>query len=319
MHISSISDPLGMDLGTVDLNLLVVLDSVVEHRSVSRAAARLKLSQSAVSHALQRLRHMLNDELLVREGGAMQPTAAALRLMETVRPALAQLGGALTDKRGFDRLTSTRAFILRMSEYVAPSVLTPLCTLLRRDAPGVRLTVLPVGGAPEDRTVEPGELHLRAERGTRTLARPTSQILFKDDFVVLMSENHAAADKALTLEHYVGLPHIKVAADAVGTNMIDDALQRLGLRRDIVMTVPSWFAMRRVVAGTDLVAVVPRHWTTDPIFTTGCISRDLPLDDVALSVELVWHGRDTTDGGMAWLRDTLADVLRSGPVHQHGD
>ncbi|HEX3574282.1 MAG TPA: LysR family transcriptional regulator [Rhodopila sp.] len=307
-----------MDLRNVDLNLLVVLDSIVEHRSVSRAAARLKLSQSAVSHALQRLRHRLNDELLVRENGAMQPTPAAIRLMETVRPALAQLGSALADKRGFDSLTSTRGFVLRMSEYVAPSVLTPLCTRLRRDAPGVRLTVLPVGGAPEDRTIEPGELHLRAERGTRTLARPTSQMLFKDDFVVLMATHHAGAHKALTLEHYVALPHIKVAADAVGTNMIDDALQRFGVRRNIVMTVPSWFAMRRVVAGTDLVAVVPRHWTADPSFATGCICRDLPLDDVALSVELVWHARDTTDSGIAWLRATLADLLRAGPVNQFG-
>jgi DNA-binding transcriptional LysR family regulator len=303
-----------MDLRNFDLNLLVVLDGVVQHRSVSAAAARLRLSQSAVSHALQRLRHLLNDELLVREGGAMRPTPAAIRLMETVRPALAQLAAVLSEKDSFDRSTSTRSFVLRMSEYVAPSVLTPLCALLRRDAPCVRLTVLPVGGAPEDHSVEPGELHLRAERSARTLARPTSRVLFEDDFVVLMADNHPSAAKPLTLEQYVALSHIKVAAYAVGTNMIDDALRRLGLTRNIVMTVPSWFAMRGLVAGTDLVAVVPRHWTADPGFAAGCARRDLPLRDVALSVELGWHPRDAGDGGIAWLRDTVAQLLRSGPV-----
>jgi DNA-binding transcriptional LysR family regulator len=298
-----------MNLRTIDLNLLTVLDALVEQRSVSNAAVQLRLSQSATSHALQRLRQRLNDEVLVRRGGSMQPTPLALRLLETIRPALAQIATVLGEKSSFDPESSTRAFVLRISEYVSPTVLTPLCTHLRRTAPGVRLNVLPVG-APQERGIEPGEIHLRAERGRRTAARPTSRVLFEDRFAVVMAATHPAAAEPLTLQRYLSLPHIKVMADAVGTNMIDEALEALGLQRRVVMSVSSWFEMRRVVLGTDLVAAVPKHWTADAGFATGCACRDLPLDGVTLSVELAWHARDSGDSGIAWMRELLSGLCR---------
>ena len=297
-----------MKLRQVDLNLLTVLEVLVERRSVSDAAQRLGLSQSAASHALQRLRRLLNDDVLVRRGGAMQATPAALRLMDAVRPALAQIAAAMNEKSNFDPATSTRSFLLRISEYVAPSLLTPLCTLLRRTAPNVRLALLPVG-TRQEHAIEPGEIQLRAERGRRTSSRPTSEVLFEDEFIVMMAAAHPAAEDAMTLDRYISLPHLKVTADAVGTNMIDEALEGLGLTRNIVMSVPSWFEMRRVVMGTDLIAVVPRHWTAAPAFVAGCICRSLPLEQIALSVELIWHARDVDDGGLTWMRDSVSSVL----------
>jgi DNA-binding transcriptional LysR family regulator len=301
------------NLKQVDLNLLTILETLVDRRSVSAAAHRLGLSQSATSHALQRLRRLLNDEVLVRSGGLMQPTPAALRLLETVRPALAQIAVALGERESFDPSTSRRSFVLRMSEYVSPTMLPPLCTMLRRTAPGVRLTVLPMG-SPDERGIEPGEIHLRAERSKRTSFRPTSAVLFEDAFTVIMAAAHPAATAPLTLERYVSLPHLKVTADGVGTNMIDDALQRLGLQRTITVAVPSWFEMRRVVLDTDLIAVVPQHWTTNPDFVAGCACRALPLDGVALSVELTWHPRDIADPGVTWLRHLLAGLFAREPI-----
>lgn len=301
-----------MNLRQVDLNLLTMLEVLVERRSVSDAAQRLDLSQSAASHALQRLRRMLNDEVLVRSGGTMQPTPAALRLMQAVRPALAQIAAALDEKGSFNPATSTRSFVPHISEYVAPTLLTPLCTLLRRTAPGVRLAVLPVG-TPQEHGIEPGEIQLRAERDRRTSTQSTSRTLFKDEFTVLMAATHPAANGPMTLDRYVALPHLKVTADAVGTNMIDEALERLGLQRNIVMSVPSWFEMRRVVLGTDLIAVVPRHWTANLAFAAGCACRDLPLEGIALSVELIWHARDVEDSDIAWLRDNVAKLLAAFP------
>ena len=297
-----------MVLRQTDLNLLTILEVLVERQSVSDAADRLGLSQSAASHALQRLRRLLNDEVLVRRGGSMHPTPAALHLMEAVRPALAQIAAALNAKGPFDPGTSTRNFVLRTSEYVAPTLLTPLCEFLRRTAPGVRLAVLPIG-TRQQHAIEPGEIHLRAERGRRTTVRPTSRTLFEDEFTVIMAAEHPAARAPLTLERYVSLPHLKVTADAVGTNMIDDALSQLDLRRNIVMSVPSWFEMRRVVLGTDLIAVVPRHWLEDPAFAAGCAVRKLPLPGIALVVELIWHPRDAGDGGVAWLCDAITQLL----------
>jgi DNA-binding transcriptional LysR family regulator len=212
-----------MSLRQVDLNLLTVLEVLVERRSVSDAAHRLGLSQSATSHALQRLRRLLNDEVLVRSGGMMQPTPAALGLLEAVQPALAQIAAALSEKDSFDPATSSRSFVLRMSEYMGSTILAPLCTVLRRTAPGVRLAVLPMA-TPGERGIEPGEVHLRAERTRRTSTRPTAQTLFEDEFTVIMAATHPAASQTMTLDRYVSLPHLKVTADAVGTNMIDEAL-----------------------------------------------------------------------------------------------
>lgn len=297
-----------MTLRQVDLNLLTIMEVLVEQRSVSDAAQRLRLSQSATSHALQRLRRLLNDEVLIRAGGSMQATTAALRLMEAVRPALAQIAAALDEKGEFDPATSTRSFVLRTSEYVAPTLLVPLCTVLRRTAPGVRLAVLPVG-TRQEHGIQPGEIHLRAERGRRTSVRPSSRTLLEDKFLVIMAACNPAAKCPLTLERYVSLPHLKVTADAVGTNMIDEALEQLGLHRNIVMSVPSWFEMRRVVLGTDLIAVVPRHWLADPAFAAGCACHDLPLDGIALVVELIWHPRDDGDSGIGWLRERITKLL----------
>jgi DNA-binding transcriptional LysR family regulator len=297
---------------TVDLNLLLVLDALITQRGVSRAAASLGLTQSALSHALQRLRVLFDDPLLIRRGGAMQPTPAALRIAESLRPALSRIAEVLNERSSFNPTTSTRTFVLRASEYVAPFLLAPLCARLRADASGVRLTVLAFDGAPRDQSAEPGELHLRAERASRTLARPTSRRLFEDDFVVLMAGGHAHAAGPLTLERYVSLPHLKVVADAVGTNMIDDALTRLGLARNIVLTVPTWFEMRRVIASTDLVAAIPRHWARDPAFAPGCVWHELPLDQVALEVELAWHPRDAAEPGYVWLRDVVSGVFGTG-------
>jgi DNA-binding transcriptional LysR family regulator len=293
----------------VDLNLLAALDVLIAERNVSRAAGTMGLTQSALSHALQRLRVIFDDELLVRSGGAMQPTPAALRIAEALRPALSQIDTILNLRSRFDAPTSTRTFVLRASEYVAPFLLGPLCARLRQNAPGLKLTVLPFDGPPQEPRIEPGELHLRAERASRKMVRPTSRLLFEDDFVVLMAAGHGNADIPLTLERYVSLPHLKVVADAVGTNMIDDALRRQGLTRNIVLTVPSWFEMRRVIASTDLVAAIPRHWARDPGFAPDCVCRDLPLDQVVLGVELVWHPRDAAEPGNLWLREVIAAVF----------
>ena len=301
-----------MPLRQRDLNLLTMLEVFVEQRNVSEAARQLSLSQSAASHALQRLRQLMNDDVLVRRAGVMQPTPAALRLVEVIRPALAQVACALTEKNNFDPATSTRSFVLRISEYMAPTLLTPLCTLLRQTAPGVRLAVKPVG-VWQEHGIQPGEIHLRAERGPRNSGRPTSRTLFEDEFLVVMAASHPAAHAPMTLDQYVLLPHLKVMADAVGTNMIDEALERLGLRRNIVMSVPSWFQVRRVVLETDLIVVVPRHWTMESAFTDGFADCTLPLEGVALSVELIWHARDAEDGGIVWLCELITRLLTPPP------
>lgn len=132
-----------MNLRSVDLNLLVVFEAVVDERSVSKAAARLGLTQSAVSHALARLRKVFADELVVRGPGGMEPTPRALHIAEAVTAALCEVQQVIDEQQQFDPGTSKRDFTLRVSEYVAPFLLPPLCVALRSEAPGATLRVLP--------------------------------------------------------------------------------------------------------------------------------------------------------------------------------
>jgi hypothetical protein len=124
-----------------------------------------------------------------------------------------------------------------------------------------------------------------------------------------MSRKHPEAGQPMTLAHYLGLPHVKVAATALGTNMIDDALARRGLRRNVVLTVPSWFEMRGVIANTDLVAAMPGQWAHDPAFSEGCLWHKLPLDEVTFAVDMRSRTRDARDPGQLWLCDLITRAI----------
>jgi len=293
-----------MDLRSVDLNLLVTFEALVEERSVSGAARRLGLTQSATSHALGRLRKLFGDEVLVRTAGGMTPTPRAAAISGTLARSLSDIEQALDQEQRFDPATSSRRFPLHVSDYVAPFLVPTLCRRLREQAPGVSLDL---HHFDDDTRMGRSQTHVAVatdggveEDGVERLR------LLDDEFVVLMSADHPAAGRPLTLEGYLDLVHVKVSPAALGTNVIDDALEARGLRRQIAVTVPSWFEMRGVVAHTDLVVAMPSRWATVPAFSGGCVWSPLPLDSATFSVDLRWRRRDRHDLGGRWLRDLVA-------------
>jgi DNA-binding transcriptional LysR family regulator len=298
-----------MNLRSVDLNLLVTFEAVLTERSVSAAAERLGVTQSAVSHALQRLRAVFHDQLLVRGPAGMEPTPRALEIAEVVTGALGHIEQVISQQRSFDPATSQRSFTLRVSEYVAPFLLPTLCSWLRQQAPRVTLNVVRFSAQDEDGRIQPHEVHVRMASPDSLPAGCTRVRLLEDEFVVLMSRKHPEAGQPMTLAHYLGLPHVKVAATALGTNMIDDALARRGLRRNVVLTVPSWFEMRGVIANTDLVAAIPGQWANDPTFSEGCLWHTLPMDEVTFAVDMRSRTRDTRDPGQRWLCDLITRAI----------
>jgi DNA-binding transcriptional LysR family regulator len=298
-----------MDLRSVDLNLLVTFEAVLTERSVSAAAERLGLTQSAVSHALRRLRGVFHDQLLVRGPAGMEPTPRALEIAEVVTEALGQIEQVISQQRGFDPGRSERTFTMRVSEYVAPFLLPTLCSWLRRQAPRVTLTVARFSEHDVDGRIQPNEVHVRMASPDPLPAGCTGVRLLEDEFVVLMGRKHPEAGKPMTLAHYLRLPHVKVAATALGTNMIDDALARRGLRRNVVLTVPSWFEMRGVIANTDLVAAMPGQWAHDRTFSEGCLWQKLPLDEVTFAVDMRWRTRDARDPGRLWLCELITRAI----------
>jgi DNA-binding transcriptional LysR family regulator len=296
-----------MNIRNIDLNLLVILDALIAERSVSRAAHRLGLTQSAVSHALRRLRALFGDDLLMRSAGGMDLTARAIHLAEELRVVLGQIQSMVNQRGAFDPATSTRVFRLRVSDYVSSFLLGRLCRVMRTEAPGTRLDVGHFSETGEDLIGD--EIHVRL--GPDNSKSKYSRLrVFEDEFVVVMSKRHPLAKREMTLERYVSLVHLKVSASAIGTNLIEDALARRGLKRDIAMRVPSWLDVHPVVSTTDLVAVLPRRWTQTRPFAAACVIKRLPIEEVELAIDAVWHPRHDDDPGHAWIRSTIKKVMQ---------
>ncbi|WP_229722608.1 LysR family transcriptional regulator [Xylophilus rhododendri] len=295
-----------MNLRGIDLNLLVVFEALIEERSVTRAAARLGMTQPAVSHALKRLRLTFGGEMLVRTAHGMEPTPEAVKLATAFRAALGQIESVLNVERGFDPARARRTFHLSVSDYVGELLLPRLCLALRRTAPDIGLTVQYVGDQPVPDVIayEGVEIHLSVESRAATPMR--SQRLLEDRFMVIMRKDHPAAALPWDLDAYLAQPHLKVTG--VGSNAIDNVLAQCGRARRVMMRVPSWQGMLPVIASTDLVAAIPGRWMGTQRFAEHCVARPLPIE-LALTLDIAWHPRNDADSGHTWFRELIRQTV----------
>ncbi len=295
----------------IDLNLLVMLETLVAERSVSKAALRLGLTQSAVSHALGRLRLAFGDPLFVRAPTGMNPTRRALDIAAATRAALEQLERTIDDAAEFDPATAERTFRLRLSEYISSHLLQRLCPALRRAAPGVRLDAAHFSGDPREDEIIGDEIHVRLG-ASGTVSEDRARLRLVDEkFVVLMRRGHPARRRKLTLAGYAALDHVKVVG-TIGTNIIDDAMRLRGYARNIVFSVPSWRDARHIVANSDLIAAMPARWASDGDRQAVHVASAFPIDDVRFAIDLEWDPRYRTDPGHAWLRSLIAREFLAG-------
>lgn len=301
-----------LNLRSVDLNLLVALDALLEERHVTRAAARVGLSQPAMSNALARLRALFGDELLVRTRAGMEPTAKAVRLGEATRRALQGVQRVLEDGEAFRPATADRAFALRMSDVLTRLVLPAVAARLRAEAPGVALDVVHLPPARTVDALEAGEIDLAVSMGLRHGGSIASEAALPDRMVCLMRAGHPAAEAGLTLDGFLALGHVKVSISPTDARFVDDALARLGgHRRRILVNLPHWLAVPEVVRASDLVAVMPERLAA--LFTgpgAGVVARVLPFASEPFHWALYWHRRNGGAADHAWLRGLVADVMR---------
>jgi DNA-binding transcriptional LysR family regulator len=294
---------------SLDLNLLAMLEALVAERSVSGAAVRLGLTQSAVSHALRRLRATFNDELFVRSSKGMEPTLRAIEIADATRSALENIGIAIDRSATFDPATAARSFNLRISEYVSGHLLQRLCPALRKLAPGIRINAAHFTGEPREDDIIGDEIHVRLGRSSRQPRQDNRLRVLEEQFVVLMSRKNPARVRKMTLPFYASLTHVKVAG-TIGTNVIDEALKIRGLRREIAYQVPSWRDARHIVGATDLVAAIPARWALDRDSARRCSVAPFPLHDVTFAIDLEWHSRSNRDPAHAWLRSLIAEQFQ---------
>lgn len=298
-----------MRLRTIDLNLLTMFEALVDEGSVSNAARRLGLTQSAVSHALRRLRATFRDELFVRTTKGMEPTARAIEAAEVIRVALEQIEKTIGAPAPFNPSTAARVFTLRVSEYISSYLLQRLCPVLRQQAPGIRLNAAHFSGNPRDDEIVGDEIHIRLGSQSHPTAQYNRLRVLDEHFLVLMNAKSPARSRKMTLALYTSLLHVKVAG-TVGTNIIDEALESQGLRRNVVFSVPSWRDAQYIVGSSDLIAAVPARWALDHQGSKHCATAPFPLKDVTFAIDLVWHSRYDRDPGHVWLRSIIAARLQ---------
>ena len=312
---------------TLDLNLLRVFDEVMAERSLTRAARNLSLTQPAVSNALRRLRDTLGDELVVRDGQGMAPTPRALALWPTVREALRQLQASLSPS-GFEPATASTTFVLAMADATAAELMPGLIDTLEREAPGVAMRVLPLTTRDPRKLLEEGGADLALGYFPAALADLTARAqvgkgvafahlrLYDGQYVCVMRRGHPLASGPLTLTRFCNARHLLVSFSGRPFGFIDEALASLGRKRRVVLTVNQFFTAGRVVANSDLLTVLPRHFVGVTGIAHQFVLRELPFAVPTVHVDALWHHRFEADPAHVWLREHLQALAQAVFVQQ---
>jgi DNA-binding transcriptional LysR family regulator len=304
------------NLRSVDLNLLVVFDTLMVERNVTRAAARNGLSQPAVSKALNRLRHLFDDPLFVRHDRAMEPTARALELAGPIRGALADITRTLMLPPAFDPATVKATVRIATIDLYHTSLLPVLVRRLRRDAPGVDLQVRANDCLHLHEQLAAGDIDIALAPLRTKPQELCAEPLWTDSLVSLVAEDNPLREP-MTLEsyaaavHLVDAGHVQVSADGVATSVVDAILAARGLRRRIALVLPNSAGIPFVVAATDLVATLPSRIMKGLAPVPNVRVLTPPLQNVEVSPHMFWHRRTDTDPLQVWLRAAIRDIAAS--------
>ena len=300
-----------MNLRGIDLNLLVIFDTLMAEKSITGAARKVGVTPSAMSHALHRLRHIFKDELMERTGHGMVPTQCALELAQPVHAALQQLQKAVDQQLAFDPKTSERSFTLRIAPYLADSLLPRLCARVQSEAPTMLLMIeFPKEYGPG--FDNPGDLLVRVcteDWGSEY----RQQRMLRNRFMVAMRRGHPCAGSEMTLDLFLSLRHLIVGG--IGVPVIDNRLATEGRSRAIALTLPSLSAVIPVLEQTDLCTLLPEQWIRLNCEPGRLATAPVPVPGFAFTVDMIWRSQDDDDAGLRWLRrlivEEFADIYES--------
>ncbi|MES2509206.1 MAG: LysR family transcriptional regulator [Pseudomonadota bacterium] len=302
---------------TLDLNLLRVFDEVMAERSLTRAARNLSLTQPAVSNALRRLRETLGDELVQRSGQGVAPTPRAIAIWPAVREALQRLQESLVPNE-FVPVDATSTFVLAMADATAAELIPGLVDILENEAPGVSIRVVPLTTRDPRRLLDEEAADLAVGHFPPVLADLTALAqagepvafshsrLYDGEYVCVMRTGHPLASGPLTLNRFCAARHMLVSFSGRPFGFIDESLASLGRKRQVVLTVNQFFTAGRVVANSNLLTVLPRHFVRVTGIAEQLVLRPLPFDVAPVHVDALWHRRSEQQGAHVWLRQAIS-------------
>ncbi len=299
-----------MDLKRVDLNLLVALDALLSERSVTRAAERLSVGQSAMSSTLGRLRKLLDDPVLVRDGRALVPTPLGASLEVPVRRVLADVERVLSSADGFDPAVDERTFTVLASDFVVMTFLQPLLVRLSEEAPNVRFNIHPptesfvdeLRRSRVDAVVVPKE----AVPGYRSFR---NQVLFRDRYVCVVDKNNPEVNGTVTIEQLSTLPYLAWGSAGL-PSLVELRLDGLGVERRTEL-ITTMGITPFVVRGTPLLSIIPSRLADYPLIRRELRVLEPPVDVGGLSETLLWTDINDDDSSHRWMRKVFADHAAS--------
>ena len=303
-----------VNLASLDLNLLVALEALLEEASVGRAARRVALSQPAMSHALKRLRVLLGDPLLVRLGPCMQLTARGEALRYPVRDVLSRVRDLLATEK-FDAGRSRRTFHLFVSDYAGDLLLPLLRRQLQHEAPGISIRVRNEGRIAGD-TVELGQsVDLAIACVPNAFKGFYQQRLFSDRDACAVRRGTAVTKQISRKAEFLTAKHVAVVGREFSEDPVDTWLREEGCERNVALTVPHYLQALHVVAQSDLIAVIPERLIRAYSTVLGLEVLAVPMDVGTFDEYLLHPATKHADPGCEWLRGVLHDVARAlGPL-----
>lgn len=287
---------------SMDLNLLVVFDALMRERNATRAARRLGLTQPAVSHALGRLRLLLDDPLFVRSPRGLTPTPEAETMAAEIAAMLDSARAVLGRERGFNPASSARSFRIGLSDYAAAVLLPGLIDRMAAEAPGTTLVVKNTRHDEGLTLLENGGVELIAGNFPPPPPHLRAEELFRETFICAVRSGHPAFGKKPTLKRYLELGHLQVSTRGDPHGYADNALRALNAERRVKVTVGHFLVAPHLLATTDLVATEPRRLFLLPAFRGMLALSAPPFAVPGFAVDAVWHSRYDSDPGHRWLR-----------------
>lgn len=305
-----------MNIASLDLNLLRVFDALMLERSVTRAGERIGLSQPAVSSALNRLRHLVGDQLFVREGNTMVPTSRATALGPAVRQAMENIDLVFSEHSAFDPQSATRSFRLLGSDYFSTMLMPELSLRVLSAAPNILLQFLDGGPRAMPHVLSEGTIDLTLGLPAEMPEWAAFQFLFKSRLVVAARRGHpelqragVAPGEAIPLDVFCALPQVICSTDGGLSTFVDTALNASGRKRRIALTMPHFHAVSLAIANGQLVGSMPSQFAEIAAGTLGLELFELPVGGHELDVGMSWHRRYDRDDAHLWLRDQVRSVL----------
>ncbi len=299
-----------LHLAKLDLNLLVALDALLSERSVTRAAAVIGISQSAMSHALSRLRATFADELLTRSPDGMRPTPRAMTLLGPMRAALAQIQELTSIESAFDPATADVTFSLGIPDSTEVLLMPKLVAQLQAVAPGVKLILHTTDRHRILEDLDSGRVDLGIGVFDQGQTHHKRRILNKESYLCVFNAELVGVTPPITLDDYVRLPHLLTSLVESAYGVVDEALAKVGRSRTIAFTSPRFNVMPFVVRQAPVIATMHSRLARFFGESMGLAVSPAPVELPDVSISMIWHASNDHVPGQRWLREMILTLRR---------